>query len=289
MSHPIEVWATSASSPPDRAGVRLLVSTFILAALAVVYQLGLVWVARASVGTEAAISLLLPLGCVVGGWVRFGTPRLLQLLAIESFFNLMAVATRLSLLMRWPTGALTHAGFALFFVVQVGGFLLAQWKSRSRHGVLQSLLGAGLIVDWWWRARETYSAVDPAGRLLVWGTEAPLSVRLAYVIWVTNVLLVQTTRLPRLHQAVIQGASVGVALGSGEFFHVRLLTACHMFLLDLVFGYGKPRPGNASDDFAVLPERLADLHDERGRPLLAWAGSLLLTAVAILHVAKLIP
>lgn len=57
--------------------------------------------------------------------------------------------------------------------------------------------------------------------------------------WALNPLLVQSAELPRMGQALVQLASIGVALASGAFLRVRLLTACHAMVLDLMCGYGR--------------------------------------------------
>ena len=53
-----------------------------------------------------------------------------------------------------------------------------------------------------------------------------MALQFYYSIWLINVLLVDSVYIPKLNYAVINFASLAVALTSGEFFHVRLLTAC---------------------------------------------------------------
>ncbi|MEZ4321718.1 MAG: hypothetical protein R3F61_29860 [Myxococcota bacterium] len=52
---------------------------------------------------------------------------------------------------------------------------------------------------------------------------------------------------------VLHVLSVGISLASGEFFHARLLTASHLFVLDLLFGVTRMPSPFLPEDFVALP------------------------------------
>ena len=99
--------------------------------------------------------------------------------------------------------------------------------------------------------------------MLIWGAEAPWTVRGFYVFWVMGLQVNDTRTLPLFRQNAAQWVSVFVSLASGAFFHTRLMTACHLFVLDAVFAYSS-WPIVLGERFAVLPERWQDWLDGGG-------------------------
>lgn len=239
-----------------------------------VYMAGVVALCRASLLFEAAISLGLPVFCYLAGWFRYKNPRLMQLLMIESFFNLLAVSARLSVAEGWDTvNAVCSWGFVGFFAIQVLGFVAFQVKRRNWHGMLQSSTAVVLLIAWWLSIEDHTNVVDAESRFLMWGEDAPLAIQLYYVTWVINVAFAEALALPWLRLPVAHMVSVAISMASGEFFHIRLLTACNLFVIDLVTGFGMQKPEGLGREFAVIPVDWLDGFWNRFRPALAWVAS----------------
>lgn len=238
------------------------------------YLYGLIALCRASLLFEACISIGLPLFCWATGWFRYNHPRLTQLLLIESLFNLLAVTGRVSVQygVDWLNGV-SSSGFLLFFVLQVGGFALFQIKLRKPLGMVQSLCGALIIGMWWFGIEDSTNRMDADSRFLMWGEDAPLAVQLYYVAWFLNISLSEALPLPWLRVFVVHSVSVGLSMWSGEFFHVRLFTACHIFVIDMVTGVGMQRPEGLGRDFAVVPARWLPGFHRWFQPAWTWAMS----------------
>lgn len=267
-------------SPP--AVARLIASVVILGALAWLYQAGLLALCRANPWVELGVSIVLPLVVIGGGFAAGALPRLVQLVVFESIFNVLAVTARFAVPGGWSWTWLLGWGFVVFFVLQASGFVADQARKRSWLALGQSVLGFGLVMSWWWSlGPHPTPAVDALGRLYIWGEPEPLWLRITYVVWVVSPLLSASTALPRLHQAVVHVASVGVAFSSGEFFHARLLTACHLLVLDVLFRYGAPSEANAHDPFCTLPAAVMPAYDRWVRPAVAGVGALAVLAIAI--------
>ncbi|MFO0563956.1 MAG: hypothetical protein U0269_38380 [Polyangiales bacterium] len=260
------------------------VALLALSVLSALYQWALVLACRRSVWAEVAIGLVFPAACALTGRLRFVDSRVAQLVFIETYFCVAAIASKLTVSASTTVTTAVGALFVGFFVMQCAGFLVAQRRRRSPHGAFQTLVLFTLIAHWWWGRPVASGVVDSSGRLLVFGVEAPLTVRLAYVLWVSNVLLVQTRTLPRLHQALVHAVSVALAFGSGEFFHARLVTACHLFVLDLLVNYSEGRDGARSA--VVLSPTLLRLHERYGRRALSWIASIGIASIAAAQLAR---
>ena len=132
-------------SPPDASfngpvfadgnratGRDVIVSSALLAAGSFVYLSALVSAAQQSIAFEAALGIGLPLLVLLTGQVRFHHPRVLELLFIESGFNVLAVTSRLahSHGLTW-LNEVCGGLFAVWFCVQAGGFLRGQWRKGS--------------------------------------------------------------------------------------------------------------------------------------------------------------
>lgn len=153
-------------------------------------------------------------------------------------------------------------------------------RAPTKAPVVQSALFAALVLAWWTTRASHAGALDVDGRLLVWGGDAPLALRLYYIAWCVNVLLVDTRALPALSQAIVHFVSIGVAFGSGEFFHARLLTASHLLILDLCFGFSFARSNVLGHGFATLTDAQTRAFQERVAPILAWVTTLGCLAIA---------
>lgn len=73
-----------------------------------------------------------------------------------------------------------------------------------------------------------------------------------YVFWVSNVFLVEFRQyLPKATMYVAHADTVIISLMSNEFFHARVLTASHLFILSVMISY-KSMDWNGSH-FSVIP------------------------------------
>ena len=92
-----------------------------------------------------------------------------------------------------------------------------------------------------------------------------------------GVLTTDTEKMPYLRQLWFHVISIAVSLGSGELFHARLLTACHLLLLDLVVPYATPEAPRSRH--LCLPPRWHAWFEAHGRERLAVACAVGVTAV----------
>lgn len=251
---------------------RWLIATLLMIVVLTVYLYGIIVISRLSLWAEAIIGIGFPLLIVAGAWFALDAPRINQLMLFESSYNAIAVVVQLSLLVGlfW----LNHAGswaFALFFLAQVGGFVAWQFKEKAYHGFAQSLVLGTLIFIWWFSTLEP-SVVDADGRLLMWGRDAPLAVRIAYVIWVTTVLFNDVNDF-YWRNAVAHLISVALSLWSGEFFHARLLTAAHIFCLERMGYWFFALPEGPGMVFGTPSAAIRGRYMTHVRPVLGWVTS----------------
>lgn len=248
---------------------RLAGTTTLLFGIALLYLFGMVHAARLHVGVEIAIALGFPLLFAASGFFKDTDARILQLLWFESGYNALVILNKLALLYALPAAASAVGyAFAVFFLVQTLGFVRFELDERRPLGIVQSLTLAGLIGLWFFTSADPAGRIDADGRFLMWGEDAPLALQLAYVIWVTNALIGDLNDV-NFRLIVLHGASVTVALASGEFFHARLLTAAHLFCLDLAFQYNRMPPRQLPEDIGFLPVPWRRWFIEKGRDPLA--------------------
>ena len=84
----------------------------------------------------------------------------------------------------------------------------------------------------WWPERTSDPpaiVLDEQGRFLMWGEDTPLAIKIICKLWIVNVVV------PLPTQAIMQFVSLPVSWASKEFFHVRMLTARHLFVFDGIF------------------------------------------------------
>lgn len=239
--------------PDARDGRRfaMTATAFFLAALAWSALVDLL--ARLGIVAEALLVIGLPIAAWALGALRYDDRRMRAVVIIET-----SVLTA-CLVDQWAIVEGVHAlrwvgrwGVLIYFVVQTAGFVIYQWQRGHPLGVLHSLLGGGMMLAWW--AGGDLGAVSEEGRYLILGGPTPWQVIVVYVAWVSNAVLVQSALLPCMSQATATGASLVVSVLSGSFLHVRLLTACNAFVLDLIFGYGQ-RDGSRVARAMALPAR----------------------------------
>lgn len=266
--------APGAAATPRSLAVSLLVSGPPVAA----YLLFIVWMSRRSLVFEAILSLGLPLACWATGRIGLHDRRVLTLVVIETYFNVVAIAAKLAHALGSPSlDRAASSGFAAYFAVQAAGFVITQRRRNKPWGALQTVLGVGLISLFFARARASGDVVDDQGRLLMWGREAPAPVLAVYAIWALGVLAADTEKMPYLRQLWVHLISIAVSLWSREFFHARLLTACHLLLLDLVVPYTTPEEPRSAH--LCLPPRWHAWFEAHGRERLSIACALGVAAV----------
>lgn len=250
------------------AGLTVAVATGWLSAVAAL--------ARTGVAFELLL-LALPLVAWLGGGLRFADRRLHALVLIQTGFLLACVAGELALAHGTPAvHQVARWGVLVYFVVQGVGFVAYQVKRRHPIGVLQTLLGTAMLVGWW-AGPGGLGALSPDGAYWALGAEMPWQVQVTYIAWALNPLLVQSAELPRMGQALVQLASIGVALASGAFLHVRILTACHAMTVDLMFGYGRRASDGAVARALTLPPPWRAFVEG---PLATWLPRLTLATLA---------
>jgi len=258
-------WGPRSVSPQ-----ALLTSVTLTLAFASLYLHGVVAAARVHILFEVGVAVALPLALAWGGCFKVTNPRIVQLVWFESTYNLLAIVNQLALMAEAPDVArVLGYGFGGFFALQVYGFIAFEIGDRRYLGAVASACLGGLIFWWLATAAAPEGAIDAAGRFLMWGEEAPLAIRVAYAVWVVNALACDLNDL-HLRLILIHAASVAVALGSGEFFHARLLTASHLFVLDLAFQFTRMPSPTLPEDFAHLPLRWRRWYFARLREPLTW-------------------
>lgn len=240
---------------PREAGERRFVGVAV-----VFFCVALAWgavvdgLARSGVVAEALLVIGLPVIALASGALRFDDRRVRAVVIIETGVLTACLVDQWAIVegvtgLRW----VGRWGVLLFFAVQTAGFAAYQWRRGYPLGVLQSLLGGGLLLAWW-AGPGGLGTLSPEGRYLMLGGPTPWPVIVVYVVWVANAVLVQSALLPCMSQATATGASLVISALSGSFLHVRLLTACNALVLDLIFGYAQ-RDGSAVARAMTLPPR----------------------------------
>ena len=267
---------------------RFFLTTILTAIFTALYLTGIILAVRNSLWLEIFISLGFPLFMLLTKRARhfFRKPvhmvmkRVFQLVIFESFYNVIVIASLISIYIGNTWGnTIASWGFVLFFIIQAGGFFVAQIQRKKPHGVFQSAVLVSCILIWWYGTEDASGIVDGQGRFLMWGEDAPLAVKLIYTIWAINGLLYDTTALPRLTQAIVHLVSIALCWWAAEFFHVRLLTACHLFLLDGIFAYSISDPLGVR--ICVMPEAYFERFRKHIQPWISIACSFFIFMVAI--------
>ena len=248
-TQPLETLASIVKLTQTDTSVKVwFVSSMVMYFLAITYLYGVVATSRKHVVWEFGITMFLPSVTYAYFATRdamsVAPKRTGELIFIESGFNVLAVLTKTCVSYLGGVGNTTlYWLFAFFFFFQTVGFVRSEVLNKKplSLSVLRSLsLFGGIIVQFWqFRANAlsdaTANVVDAEGRFIVFGRDAPKTLAVHYVFWVTGVLFIDyQTMLPHSGIQAVHLASVTVALFSGEFWHARLLTASHLFVLDAI-------------------------------------------------------
>jgi len=218
---------------------------------AYVYCYGIVHFARIHVATESLISvafvaLAAPWFRLEGEWISR-----VRLMVVESLFNAIALLAKLFLLLGISTDSpLLDNLFAGFFVLQVLGFVASQLRKR-KFSIMPATAAMACGLTIWFLSGEGVRLTHD-GALQFWGGDSPIYLRWMYVFWVLGVILVEyAALLPKATILLTHLASVAVAFSSGEFFHARILTASHLFIINFVFLF--ERRGWGGETFVSMP------------------------------------
>jgi len=270
--------ATSSPADLGKTPSRFALEILLLFSLALVYFYGVVILARTTVLFEILFCLAVP--AVILFLKRFSSEktdkRVLQLIAIEVTFMAFAIISKVSQLAGVPSiNHLISYGFLTLFVLQFTFFAIYQRKVNSYFGMIRTIMFLILVFPWFYHT-DRLGLTDGQGRFLLWGAEAPPHIILYYCVWVIGVPLVDSRTLPNFVNATLHFASVAVALWSQEFFHARLLTAAHLFVMDSLFGFSKL----GRHTFCTLTETQFQLYNAYVRKALDWVTLLACAAIA---------
>lgn len=245
----------------------------ILTAISLVYFYVVTLLARTTVLFELSFCILLPI-LIYFSKIHSGIkiqPRLVELIIIESFFLVIVIASKISIEIENVTwNHIFSYAFLIFFVAQAFFFLVYQYKTKTYLGMFRSFLLFIMVILWFWNSNSS-SFIDEQGRFLFWGGDASLPIQIYYCLWVIGVLLVDSVLLPNYRQVIPHFASVAISLWSGEFFHVRLLTACHLFVLDLLFSYTSvSNITEGKSSFCIITDQQQAVYNQYVRKPLDW-------------------
>lgn len=236
---------------PAREPAHGWTSSLLFFICALVYCYGVVHFARISVVTEALISvafvaLAAPWFRLEGEWISR-----VRLLVVESLFNAVALLAKVFLVLGIATDSTFLDNlFAGFFVLQVLGFAVSQIRKR-KFGIMPATAAMACGLTMWFLSGAGVSLTSD-GALHFWGGDAPVYLRWMYVFWVLGVLLVEySSLLPKATVLLTHLASVAVAFNSDEFFHARILTASHFFVINFVLLF--ERQGWGGERFVSIP------------------------------------
>ena len=228
-------------------------SCVVVCLVGVVYLNGVIQFARANVLAEAIIAFFFPFL----GWIFYSTRqphqfenasyRQKELIIIESIFNLLVVFLKYNLKFGFLENKnVADSLFVLFFSLQTFGFLRSEARSKRPICflrsitlfigiILQFLLGKANIDNNSVGSKSMESLITSDGRFLVFGFDAPNNLKLHYGFWLLGVLYIDYSHmLPHAALHLLHFCSYVLAVLSGEFWHVRLLTASHLFVIDAV-------------------------------------------------------
>ena len=186
----------------------------------------------------------------------------MQLIIIESLFMLFVILSKISIMNNYQKlHLLLGYGFRSLFVLQFLFFMLYQYTVKSYLGLIRTAMFLLLLIPWF-STVGLQGDIDSIGRFYFSGTLAPDYIILYYCFWVIGVPLVDSKTLPNLITASLHFSSVIVALVSLEFFHARLLTASHLFILDYLLSYSSP----SGKVFGVLNPKQFEQYNNHIKP-----------------------
>jgi len=234
---------------------EFVVSSCVTFLLCWTYFFGLIMGARVNLYWEATISLGMPVLLFQTGFIRLASDRLQQLMRFESLYNFISIIAKLSIMhdVPWLNDVCVWA-YVAFFSLQVFGFVAKEVENKYWWGMVSSITMAISIIMFKVNTGTNPNRMDDENRLLMWGEEAPVTLRLNYIVWVINVMLFEFIDIGKhkMTHPIAHFASVAIACWVGEFWHARLLTACHVFFISALTG-SSYNVTHVQKDFASLP------------------------------------
>lgn len=264
-----------------QSNLNFISSTTFLFLLTSIYLYFIYALTRNNLWLEIAVSIVFPATFFVLNKAPHFKTRVKQLFYIESSFNILAILSMTAIILSIEFGhTLLAIGFVVFFITQILGFVFYQIKRKKFTSVFLTLVLFGFILSWFFSLNnDFYSIMDSQGRFLMWGVDAPLSVKIMYTIWALNPMFVDSKFLPKITQATVHIPSIVLSWWSGEFFHIRLLTACHLFMLDGIIGYAKPE--FLGRNFCYIPKHYQLFFTKTVQPTIQYGGVLIAIALII--------
>ena len=223
-------------------------TTLLFFALSILYCFFIQYSVQKSVYNEIFISLLFPLLALPFFNKNYLTSDIKRLLVLETFFNLVCITLKLNAFFKIEM-LVFDIVFATFFIFQSGGFLLSLLSKKAYYNLVPTIaLTIGLFIYY---LNGTGTVLSSNHEVLIFGYNAPVALQLIYSCWLVGVLLIDNKLLlPKVTVVVVHLASFIVAFHSNEFFHARIVTACHLFILNAIFVYKSQ--DWMSNDFASL-------------------------------------
>ncbi|MFK7049396.1 hypothetical protein [Flavobacterium columnare] len=212
-----------------------LYTTSLFFFLSLLYCFFIQYLIEKSVYNEVIISLLFPLLAIPFFNKENLTPDIKRLLVLETFFNLICITLKFNTSLKIEM-IIFDIVFAIFFFFQSGGFLLSLLVKKTYYNLIPTIaLTIGLFIYYF---RSTGTTLSPDNKVLIYGYDAPLELQLIYCSWLIGVLLIDNKLiLPKATVLMVHLASFIVAFQSSEFFHSRIATACHLFVLNSLLVY----------------------------------------------------
>lgn len=209
-----------------------------------VYGSGFYLLVQSSIWLALALTLVLP----VLFWPLTkpveNASEIKRILGLEMGFNLLCFMA----VSQWVSVEYVDKGLVVFFVLQSVGFVLVQLKKQAYLSMFISMVLAATIAYWVYTGEQTLLLGE--GKILLFGEVVPWQLKVIYGFWLIQLLLVEyRSVLPKLTLAICHIASFMIAMGAEDFFHARIVTACHLLFLSLCFDFKRLDWGGR--DFAV--------------------------------------
>ncbi len=223
---------------PDHSMFNFACSSFFLFCLLYCYFSGVIGFVKRGIWEEFIIILLIPISLFP--FVDLEDMITDRLILLETSFNLICLGLRLCAhygLLGKTKGIFDYL-FLGWFVCQVAGFCVMQAVKGASSCIITSvMMGIGISLYFWENRirRGTTTACDKEGRVLIFGHNASPYLQYMYMLWFFGVAFVEYHAFPKLVVACLHLASIVMAITSGEFFRVRILTASHSFVITFMF------------------------------------------------------
>lgn len=221
-----------------------IVTSFLFFFMAILYCQGIVSLARVSVWHELSISIIILIISLPLFKKTDNFKEITRLIVLETSFNILCLITKFSPIDSPIWSRALDYGFCLFFFLQITGFIVTNVQKKAWSSIPISLaLSIAIIL---WRFNASGVQITDNNEIQFWGGNAPKYLQLIYLLWLLNILIVEhRSLLPKITVALVHIASFIVAYNSEEFFHARILTASHLFIINCVLIYKHQNWGGA--------------------------------------------